>query len=466
MGKQVTLGRWEVRRRRSLAFWRHFSAAQMFVLSFAGLIALGAMGFRWLPGLHAGDRLAWTDCILTATSSVCVTGMLTLDVGTFFSFRGQVFVLLLIQLGGLGMITFTSLIIVALGRRLSLRAEVLAGRVDVAPVVEPRKLVRDVVRFTLMFEGAGALLLYLLWAPQLGLAEAAWPAVFHSVSSFCNAGYSTFGNSLVELNRSPLSLAVISLLVIAGGIGFLTLEELLLRWRAYRMNTVFRISLHSRLVLATTAVLLVAGWILYTLLEWNTALGSLHWGHKLTNALFMSVSARTTGYHSVDYSLLSESGGFVTILLMSIGGSPGSAAGGIKTTTIALIGLLAWSRMRGRTVTSLWGRSVPEETNQRAIGLFVVASGVMTVGIFVLTMTEGHRSSSTFLSHMFEAVSAFSTAGLSMGATSDLSPAGRWVTSALMFLGRVGPLTFAAALATRPRDRTGFRYASEDVVVG
>jgi trk system potassium uptake protein TrkH len=416
--------------------------------------------------LYTGPRLDWNECIMTATSAVCVTGMLSMDVGTYFTLQGQAYVLLLIQLGGLGMITFTSLIIVALGRRLSLRAEVLAGPTDVTPVVSPRKLVRDVVIFTLMFEVAGALLLYLLWAPRMGMQQALWPAVFHSVSAFCNAGFSTFSNSLVELNRSPLSLAVIGLLIIAGGIGFLTLEELLLRWRAYRMRSIFRISLHSRLVLATTGVLLVGGWGLYGLFEWNSALAPLSGPHKVTNALFMSITARTTGYHSVDYATLSESGAFATILLMSIGGSPGSAAGGMKTTTIALIGLLAWSRMRGRTVTSLWGRSVPEETNQRAIGLFVVAFAVMTCGIFMLTVTEGPSGDQRFLHHMFEAVSAFNTVGLSMDTTGDLSPLGRWVTVVLMFLGRVGPLTFAAALATRRRDRTGFRYASEDVVVG
>lgn len=466
MSKRIALGRWEVDSRRSLAVWRQLSPAQVFVLSFAALITIGAMGFRWIPGLYAGEPMDWTDCVLASASTVCVTGMMTTDVGTFFTFEGQLYVLALIQCGGLGMITFTSLIIVALGRRLSLRAEVLAGPVDVAPIVSPRRLVWDVVRFTFMIEGAGALALFMLWAPEMGFFEAAWPAVFHAVSAFCNAGYSTFGNSLVSINRSPAALAVIGTLVIAGGIGFLTLEELSLRWRAYRMRSAFRISLHSRLVIATTAVLLVAGWLLYALFEWNASLSSLHWFHRLTNSLFMSVTARTAGFHSVDYALLSESGAFLTILLMSIGGSPGSTAGGIKTTTVALIGLLAWSRMRGRTVTSVWSRSVPEETNQRAIGLFVVAFGVVTLGIFLLTITEGHRGQGMFLTHMFEAVSAFNTVGLSMGATSDLSPAGRWVTVGLMFLGRVGPLTFASALAMRRRERPGFRYANEDVVVG
>jgi trk system potassium uptake protein TrkH len=190
------------------------------------------------------------------------------------------------------------------------------------------------------------------------------------------------------------------------------------------------------------------------------------------NSLFMSVTARTAGFNTVDYDAASGGTNFLTILLMSIGGSPGSAAGGLKTTTVVLIGLLAWSRFRGREVVSLWGRSVPEETVQRAVGLFAVAFGVVTIAILGYVALEmgaqvhsGHEHD--FLSYMFEAASAFNTVGLSMGVTSDLSPASRWLTIALMFMGRVGPLTFAAAIAlARPTPAGEFRYAYEDVVVG
>lgn len=463
--KQGVLGRWEVRRRRSLAVWDRLSPAQAFVLSFAVLVMTGAAGLRWLPGLYTGDRLGWIDCIFTATSAVCVTGLIVVDTATYFTVAGQAFILLLIQLGGLGIITFTSLIIVGLGRRLSLRAEVLAGPADVAPMVNPSKLIGDVIRFTLAFEGAGALLLYVMWIPKMGVVDAAWPAMFHSISAFCNAGFSTFSDSLTGLNNAPVTLAVISALVIAGGIGFLTLEEMLLWWRAHRIRAIFRMSLHSRLVITTTALLLLVGWALFAVFEWDASLAGMSWLDRLSNALFMATTARTAGFNAVDYANVSESGNFLTILLMSIGGSPGSTAGGMKTTTFALLGLLAWSRMRGRVVTSIWSRSVPEETSQRAVGLFVVVFVTATVGILLLSVSEG-RGPDLFMAHMFEAVSAFNTVGLSMGVTDELSGFGRWVTIVLMFLGRVGPLTFAVALTTRRRDLPGFRYATEDIVVG
>jgi trk system potassium uptake protein TrkH len=260
-------------------------------------------------------------------------------------------------------------------------------------------------------------------------------------------------------------------LIVAGGIGFLTLEELYLRRQAVRSKRTFRLSLHTRLVLATTLVLIVGGALLFTFFEWRVTFAELPLWARPLNALFMRVSARTAGFNAIDYATTTESSNFLSILLMTIGGSPGSMAGGMKTTTIALIALLAWSRLRGEPVASLWGRSVPEETIQRAVGLFVVAFGVLTVAVFGLTITEvgamGHpESRGAFLRHMFEAASAFGTVGLSMGTTEGLSVAGKWITIFLMYLGRVGPLTFAAAIALRARRSGGFRYAYEDVVVG
>jgi trk system potassium uptake protein len=219
-------------------------------------------------------------------------------------------------------------------------------------------------------------------------------------------------------------------------------------------------------------VLIVGGWLAFAVLEWRLTLGHLAPWDRVANALFLSVTPRTAGFNTIDYGAASESTNFLTILLMSIGGSPGSTAGGLKTTTVALIGLLAWSRFRGRAITSLWDRSVPEETLQRAVGLFVVGFGAITVAILLFTLTEIDRVphdviGGAFLVHMFEATSAFNTVGLSMGATPELSPFGRLVTTLLMFVGRVGPLTFAAAIAlSRPTARDDFRYAYEDVVVG
>ena len=467
----IPLGRWDLpTRARHLGLWRRLTGPQLLVGSFAILVLLGTLGFKWLPGLYTGPELTWRQALFTSTSAVCVTGLIVVDTATYFTFWGQAYILLLIQLGGLGIITFASLLIVALGRRLSLRQEAISREAaDVAPAVKPILLLRDVVIFTFAIELAGALLLYVQWVSEFGWTGAIWPAVFHSVSAFCNAGFSTFTYSLVPYQRAPGIQLVVMLLIILGGIGFLTMEELRLRWQAGRKKRIFRLSLHSRLVLIITALLILGGWIIFAFLEWSISLKDLPPWARLLNALFMSVTARTAGFNTVDYAQMSDSGNFFTVLLMMIGGSPGSTAGGIKTTTFALIFLLAWSRFRRHEITSVAGRSVPEETIQRAIGLTVTAFGLVTGAILALPIAESPdgRAGGRFLAYMFEATSAFNTVGLSMGVTAAISAPGQLILVALMFLGRVGPLALAAALARREPTMAGeFRYAYEDVVVG
>jgi len=466
--QRTRIGRWDIPGVHKLSLWQRVTPPQLFVASFAVLIVLGTLGLKFLPGLYTGEPLNWLDALFTSTSAVCVTGLIVVDTATYFTVRGQAFLLLLIQLGGLGMLAFTSLIIVALGRRLSLRQEALAtGARDVAPHVDPRRLTFAIMRFTFVLEALGAAALYVLWAPRFGWRGAAWPAIFHSVSAFCNAGFSTFSDSLIGFQQAPLSLGVVMLLIVTGGLGFLTLEEGYLRYYAGRTEQIFRISLHSRLVILATTALLLLGWLLYALFEWNATLKPLPVGHRVWNALFMSVTSRTAGFNTIDYARATDSTNFLTILLMMVGGSPGSTAGGIKTTTFALIGLLAWSRLRGRETTSFWSRSIRDETSDRAVGLFVIAFAIVTTGIFLLTAAELARpDNGRFLIRMFEAVSAFNTVGLSMGMTPELTVSGRWIVILLMFFGRVGPLTLAAALTIRRSGEIGFRYAYEDVVVG
>lgn len=452
--------------------WRRLTEAQLFVGSFALLIVIGTIGFMVLPGLYTGEPLGWLDALFTATSAVCVTGLIVVDTATHFTRLGQLWILLLIQLGGLGMITFTTLIILALGRRLSLSHEAASRSIaDLTPNVNYRRLTFDVVRFTLLLEAIGAVVLLAAWTPYLG-ADAPFHAVFHAISAFCNAGFSTFSDSLVGYRTSPVVVGTVAVLIIAGGLGFITLEELYMLHRARRERRTFRVSLHSRIVLLTTAVLLAGGTVLYTLMEWRATLAGMPAWARALNGFFMSVTARTAGFNTIDYAHADAGTNFLTVLLMSIGGSPGSTAGGMKTTTIALIGLFAWSRFMGRETTTMWGRSVPVETVQRAVGLFAVGFAVVTGAILAyLTVGIGHvealEQTAEFLPYMFEAASAFNTVGLSMGITSDLSVTSRWLTILLMFVGRVGPLTFAAALAiARPTRNGKFRFAYEDVVVG
>ncbi|MEZ4416645.1 MAG: potassium transporter TrkG [Gemmatimonadota bacterium] len=446
---------------------------RLLATSFLALVLFGTVGLRWLPGLYTGPRLSWLDSLFTATSAVCVTGLIVVDTATAFTPWGQAFLLLLIQLGGLGILTLTTALILVLGRRLSLSQQaVVSSGSSIAEQVDFRTLLKSVLRYTVLLEAVGAALLFMVWAPRFGLA-AAWHAVFHSISAFCNAGFSTFSDSLMGFQKAPFTLTVIMLLVTLGGLGFLTLEELVRAWRLRHTRAHRRLSLHTRLVLATSAAFILFGAALFVPLEWRNSFQGLPSWARVLNGVFMSVTARTAGFNTIDYDLADDSANFVTILLMSIGGSPGSTAGGLKTTTFALLGLLAWSRLRGHGVTSWGGRSVPDGTIDRAIGLFVVALAGMILGVFLLVLFELGRTAplgqgDAFLDFAFEAVSAFNTVGLSMGQTGGLSVAGKWLVIALMYLGRVGPLTFVAAISVaRPTEGAReFRFAYEDVLVG
>jgi trk system potassium uptake protein TrkH len=457
------------RRRDSL--WRRLTAPQIFVGSFLFLIAVGTIGLKLIPGLHTGAPVSWLDALFTITSAVCVTGLIVVDTATVFTTLGQAWVLLFIQLGGLGIITFATLLTFALGQRLSLRGEELSsGGTDVAPHLDVRRLTRDVVVFTLVIEALGALALYLLWAPDLGHRDAAWPAVFHSISAFCNAGFSTYTDSLIGFQRSPLTLLVIAVLIVVGGLGFVTLEEFYVRRQYHRVGRrPMRLSLHSRLVLATTALLIVGGWFPLLALEWDGQLGALPSYHKPVNALFLSVTPRTAGFNNIDYGRASDATNFFTILLMTVGGSPGSTAGGLKTTTFAVLGILAWSRFRGKAIISAWGRTIPDETFERAAGLTVGVVGILVAGVFVLTLSEDPSAGGDgrFLKYLFETSSAFNTVGLSMGITAGLSGVGKVTMIVMMFVGRVGPATAAAALSLSGKARSdGFRFAAENVAIG
>ncbi|PEN10960.1 potassium transporter TrkH [Longibacter salinarum] len=454
--------------------WRAVTPPQLFVGSFLLLIFLGAAGFMYLPGLYTGPGLSWLDAIFTATSAVCVTGLIVVDTATYFTTWGQAYILLLIQLGGLGIISFTSIIIVALGQRLSLRHETLAtGPSSIVRSIDYRDLTRAVFRFTFGIEAIGALGLYAAWVPELGWGGALWPSIFHSISAFCNAGFSTFTTSLMGFQLNVPLILVVSLLIVVGGIGFLTLEELYLWKRGKRPEGGrFRLSIHSQIVLGTSLVLIVGGWILFTFFEWNNTLANMPSWARVTNGLFASVTTRTAGFNTIDYSDARAHTNFLTIIFMAIGGSPGSTAGGLKTTTFAVLFLVAWARLRGHMTVSVSNRSIPSETVQKAVGMFVIGLAVLALSIFMLTIFEMKGvgedvSHGTFLAVMFEAVSAFNTVGLSMGVTDALTTPGRWTTIVLMFIGRVGPLTLAAAMA-RPRKTIvgNFRYAHEDVAIG
>jgi len=444
------------------------SAPRLLVGSFAALIAVGTTGFLVLPGLWIGERVGFVDALFMATSAVCVTGLSVLDVSGRMTFLGQLWLLALIQLGGIGIVTLAALAAAALGRRMSLEVEeVAAGPTVVMPEGGLRALVRSVVRVTFAIEAVGAALLWLDWRGALGSLGAIWPAVFHAVSAFCNAGFSTFRDNLAGYANDPATLAVIGLLIIAGGLGFLVFEDLQARLRGDRR----RVTLHTRLVLLTTAVLIVGATPLYLFFEWNHTLAGHGLGASVANAAFMAVTPRTAGFNAVDYEQISNPSLVLTLALMWIGGSPGSTAGGVKTTTVALLALLFITRLRGRADVSFANRSVPEATVQRAVGLAVGAILLLFAFVFALLFTEipGENivaDRERFVHLVFEAQSALGTVGLSMNKTTDLSPPGRLLIVLLMFLGRVGPLAALEAMARRSRRKQPYRLGREDVLVG
>jgi trk system potassium uptake protein TrkH len=424
-----------------------------------------------VPAFYNGAPLSWLDALFTMTSAVCVTGLVVVDTATYFTPLGQGWILLFIQLGGLGMITFATIIIVALGARPSLHYEAAASAPATGELrLDYQSLTRSVLGFTLTFEVLGALLLILAWGPRMGWRECVWPAVFHAVSAFCNAGFSTFPDSLVSSRLSWFPLLVVMVLIVVGGLGFLAMADI--RTNRWGRGRFLRLSLTTRMVLIFTSILVVGGWAGFAFFEWDASLAGMPVMARVWNALFMSVTARTAGFNAVDYGGMTDAGAFLTILLMSVGGSPGSTAGGLKTTSVAVIALLAWSRLRGLRAIQAGSRSVPEETVHRAVGLFVMVAAVVIAGVFVLTVSEEGRlpdfmAHRRFLGFVFEVTSAFNTVGLSMNVTSGLSAWGRFTLILVMFVGRVGPLAFAAAITRRAAGAVSrLRYAFEDVVIG
>jgi trk system potassium uptake protein TrkH len=464
---------------RYLLLWQRLSPPALFMASFVVMIAIGTAGLMWIPGLERGPSLGFIDALFTITSAVCVTGLTVVDTATHFTFWGQLWILLFIQLGGLGLISLTTLIIGAMGARLSLRSEMLT----LAPTrhgdkPEVWQIALAVAKFSLVVEGIGALILFALWAFEHPVDEALWHAVFHSVSAYCNAGFSTFSDNLV--GERALVLLAISVEVIVGGLGYLTFEELLRWWkhvRARRMGVRIRfrgghrLSSHTWAVVVTTLALLLAGWIVLAAFEWNRTLGEMTLVDKLVNSWFLSVTPRTAGFNAVDYSAVGNDTVAFTIMLMFVGGSPGSTAGGVKTTTLAVLVALGLSRIRGHRFVGLKQRAIPEGTVERTIGMILLSLLVLAVAFFSLNSIQGFGLSAAeareqFLPIAFETFSAFGTVGLSMNYSAQLHPAGELVVIWLMFVGRVGLLSFFSAVVLKRGHASSLRPAQEDVIVG
>ena len=449
---------------------RALHPTQVVVLSFAGAILVGACLLA-TPWACTGERVSFVDALFTSTSACCVTGLVVVDTGTRFSGLGQGVILTLIELGGLGIMTYSTVFLVLMGRRLSFRGHSLVedtlGRKG---TVSTDRLIRDVFLYTFAIEAVGALLLTASFGRRMSLGAAVYNGVFHSISAFCNAGFSTFSTSLMDYRGDWLCNLTVMGLIVVGGIGFTVMEDAReALWRR-RAGERMRLQLHTKVVLLITAALIVAGFLGVWAFEARNTLEALPWDQKILACLFQSVTPRTAGFNTLDYGKLSNSTLFFTILLMFVGASPGSTGGGIKTSTFAVVLALSRSRILARSRVSLFRRTLPEDTVSRSVAILMASFVLVTVVTFALLTTEigdvaYAAGQKRFIEVMFEAVSAFGTVGLSTGITPTLSSAGKLLLVFLMFVGRVGPLTLAIAIG-RKAEKGRFQYAEENLMVG
>ena len=425
-------------------------------LLYAGLILLGALAFK-MPAA-AITEISWSDALFTATSAVTVTGLSVFDPGAHLTFVGQFVLMVLIQLGGLGLMTFAVLILAALGLPIGITGHhYLREDLNQESLRDIMKLVRRIFKVVLIFELAGTVMLSVSFIPVLGLGLGLWTALFHSISAFNNAGFSTFASGLVPFATDPVVNIVIPILFIVGGIGYVVLDDIARRkrWRAF--------TLHTKIMLVGTALLIVWGCLCFAVLEWNNpkTLGQFHTGQaKAMVAWFQGVTPRTAGFNTVDMAGLHDDTALMMISLMLIGGGPTSTAGGIKVTTFVVMCLATIAFFKRRKQLHAFGRSIPLEEVLKVMALTAISAIIVFVGIFLLCASQdGH-----FLDVAFEVVSAFGTTGLSRGLTGELDDFGRAVLEVIMFMGRVGPLTLGYFLATQTAPRV--RYPEGRIHLG
>lgn len=419
------------------------SPTRAIALGFLALILIGSL-ILMLPIASKEQSATFTEALFTATSATCVTGLVVRDTFTSWTGFGQVVILLMIQIGGLGLMTVITLFSFALGKRLGLYNRIVlmqsAGNMTLSGVAD---LVRRIIPFAFVVEGGGAILLSLRFIPEFGWGKGLWFSLFHSVSAFCNAGFDLMGirspfSSLTYYVSDPLVILTLSVLVVVGGLGFLV-------WRDIR-NCGFRFSkyqLHTKLVLVSTGVLLIGGWILFLIFEWNASMAELTFPQKLLAAFFQSVSPRTAGFNSIDLTRLSESGNLLSNVLMLIGGSPGSTAGGMKTTTVAVLLLCTWTSARGRRRDHAFRYSLDRDMLRQACSIVMIYLILALSAMMILCAIEPVTTKEA----MFEINSAIATVGSTLGITPHLGLAGRLLIILLMFVGRLGGLTFTLIFA-------------------
>lgn len=421
---------------------------QIIVLSFLSIILIGSLLLTLPLSSRSGEWTPFLDAMFTATSATCVTGLVVYDTYTHWSAFGQAIILVLIQIGGLGIMTCIAMLSLILKRRISLSERRLlmqsAGSLQHNGIVI---LIKQIITGTAIVELCGALLLAIVFCPRMGFTVGLWNAVFHSVSAFCNAGFDLMGRysafsslSGDGLYNNPIVMITLMLLIVIGGIGFLVWNDVIKKRTSFKKYEV-----HSKIVLTTSALLIGIGFVLFFIFEYKHSLAGMSLGQKLFNALFEAITPRTAGFASVDLNSMSDSGTLLTMILMFIGGSPGSTAGGIKTTTFVVLLLCALNSARRYGSITVFKRKLDQNTVAQASSI----ATVYAAGVFIAAMIICALEPYSFTQIVFEIVSAVATVGLSTGITPNLCAASQILLMVLMFAGRIGGLTFVLVLAER-----------------
>ena len=436
----------------------NLSPAQVLVAGYFIVILTGTILLSLPIATTTVGSLGVVDSLFTATSATCVTGLIVVNTSSAFTVFGQVVIMLLIQIGGLGIMTMSTLMAFLIGKKISLKERLVIqqdlNQFGISGLV---RLIQYVLGFTLIIEGAGAIFMFTKLIHEYKLVKAIYYSVFHAISAFNNAGFDLFGNSLVGFTGSIIMNFSVMILIILGGIGFGVLTE------ATNDKKFGKSSLQSKIVVVMTVLLLVVGFLVLLALEYNNpeTMGNLPFGEKLLSAMFLSVTPRTAGFNTLPTNALHSSSLFFIIILMFIGASPGSTGGGIKTTTFGVMIITMWNKIIGKKDIEIYNRRIDEEDVLKAMAITLLAMTLVVLITIILTITE----SKPFLDILFETVSAFGTVGLSTGVTPTLSNIGRILITLTMFAGRVGPLTLAVAFAERERKGI-YHYPKEKIMVG
>jgi potassium uptake TrkH family protein len=431
------------------------------VVGFAIAIAIGTV-LLMLPAAQAGPgHASFSDALFTATSSICVTGLTVVDTATYWSEFGQVLIALEVHIGGFGILTSAALLVMAVGRRMGLRASLLTQAESSAlNLSDVRRVVIGVGVLSIAVETLATIVLTirLFFGYEYSFGRAVWHGAFHSITAFNNAGFALYSDNLVGFASDGWVLIPIALTVILGGLGLPVFLDL-----RGQLRTPRRWTLHTKLVLATTAALLIVGTIGMSLFEWQheATMGGRSSGGKLLLGFFNGVTPRTAGFNAIDYGQAEPETLFLTDMLMFIGGASGSTAGGIKVATIAVLSLMVFAEMRGRTEVTAFRRRIPGTAQRQALSVALSAIGLVAVSTLLFMALTPHGLSAS----LFEVMSAFGTVGLSTGITPDLPESAKAILGALMFIGRVGPLTLGIALIMRER-RPLYSYPEERPIVG